>query len=123
MADPDDDFRVAGGPGAGGREPGEGAAGSGEPGALGGTEDAFSASFRLTVAFLRRYPRYRETLALTPEHYRFDRVLWNSSLAALRQLLASVAESRGLEATPADIDEAVRNLVEGIVLRGRAWNG
>jgi hypothetical protein len=86
-------------------------------------EEAFSPSFRLTVSFLRRYPRYRRTLALTPEHYRFDRVLWNSSVATLRQLLHSVAESEDLAVQPEDVDEAVRNLVEGVVLRGMRWNG
>ncbi len=85
--------------------------------------DALSPSFRLTMAFLRQHPRYRQTLSLTPEHFRFDPVLWHSSIAALRGMLASIAEGEGLELGDADVEEAVRNLVEGIVLRSREWDG
>lgn len=85
-------------------------------------EDALSPSFRLTTAFLRHHPRYRHTLSLTPEHFRFDPVLWHSSIAALRALLRSVADERGLEVGDDDLDVAVRNLVEGIVLRSGAWD-
>lgn len=85
--------------------------------------DALSPSFRLTMAFLQRHPRYRQTLALTPEHFRFDPVLWHSSIAALRGMLISIAEGEGLEVGDTDVEEAVRNLVEGIVLRSREWDG
>ncbi len=85
-------------------------------------EDALSPSFRLTTAFLRHHPRYRDTLSLTPEHFRFDPVLWHSSIATLRALLRSVADERGLEVGDDDLDVAVRNLVEGIVLRSGAWD-
>lgn len=85
--------------------------------------DALSPSFRLTMAFLRQHPRYRQTLSLTPEHFRFDPVLWHSSIAALRGMLVSIAEGEGLELGDADVEEAVRNLVEGIVLRSREWDG
>lgn len=84
--------------------------------------DALSPSLRLTVAFLDRYPRYRERLSLTPDNARFDPVLWNSSLAALRGLLRNVAEREGLGVDDNDIREAVRNLVEGVVLRSRRWD-
>jgi hypothetical protein len=82
-------------------------------------EEALSPTFRLTVAFLERYPQYRQRLSLTPENARFDPVLWNSGLATLRALLVEVAEGRRLAVTEADMDEAVRNLVEGVVLRSR----
>ena len=84
-------------------------------------EEALSPSFRLTVAFLERYPGYRRRLSLTPENARFDPVLWNSGLATLRALLIEVAEGRRLAVSQADMDEAVRNLVEGVVLRSRSW--
>jgi hypothetical protein len=86
-------------------------------------EEALSPSFRLTVAFLERYPGYRRRLSLTPENARFDPVLWNSGLATLRALLVDVAERGHLAVSEADIDEAVRNLVEGVVLRSRGWPG
>ncbi len=95
---------------------------SGEDPAPFDDEDALSPSFRLTVAFLDRYPRYRDRLSLTPDNARFDPVLWNSSLAALRGLLRNVAEREGLAASDDDIREAVRNLVEGVVLRSRRWD-
>lgn len=81
-----------------------------------------SPSFRLTTAFLHHHPRYRQTLSLTPEHFRFDPVLWHSSIATLRAMLRSVADEGGLEIGDDDLDVAVRNLVEGIVLRSRAWD-
>ncbi|MBU2603899.1 MAG: hypothetical protein KKA32_17345 [Actinobacteria bacterium] len=84
--------------------------------------DALSVSFRLTEQFLRRHRRYRELLSLTPENFRFDNVLWHSSIAALRGMLQAVAEQEQLELGDGDLDEAVRNLVEGIVLRSRAWD-
>lgn len=84
--------------------------------------DAFTPSFRLTTAFLRRHPRYVRTLSLTPEHFRFDPVLWHSSVSALREMLRGVAEQEGLAVAEADIEEAVRNLVEGVVLRSREWD-
>ncbi|MHB9149633.1 MAG: hypothetical protein ACYC33_06050 [Thermoleophilia bacterium] len=84
--------------------------------------EGLSPSFRVTTAFLRRHPRYRHTLSLTPEHFRFDPVLWHSSIAALRGMLFSVAEGEGLEVGEDDVQEAVRNLVEGIILRSRSWD-
>ncbi|MHB8870566.1 MAG: hypothetical protein ACYC6T_06070 [Thermoleophilia bacterium] len=84
--------------------------------------DALSPSFRLTTAFLGAHPRYRHTLSLTPEHFRFDPVLWHSSTATLRAMLRAVADEQGLEVGDDDLDVAVRNLVEGIVLRSRAWD-
>jgi hypothetical protein len=84
-------------------------------------DEAFSTSFRLTVAFLKRYPGYRQTLLLQPEHARFDPVLWNSSLAALQGLLLDVAEQEGLSIADVDVREAVRNLVEGVIIRSRRW--
>lgn len=84
--------------------------------------EALSPSFRLTTAFLRRHPRYRHTLSLTPEHFRFDPVLWHSSIATLRAMLRSVAGEEGLGVEDDDLDVAVRNLVEGIVLRSGAWD-
>jgi hypothetical protein len=84
--------------------------------------EALSPSFRLTTAFLERHPRYRNTLALTPEHFRFDPVLWHSSIATLRAMLRAVAGDVGLAVEEDDLDVAVRNLVEGIVLRSRAWD-
>lgn len=83
---------------------------------------ALSSSFRLTAAFLRRYAGYRKTLALTPENYRFDPVLWHSSLAVLRVMLMAVAEEEGLAVSEADVREAMRNLVEGIARRSREWD-
>jgi hypothetical protein len=87
----------------------------------GGQEYPLSDSFRLTEAFLRRYPRYRQTLSLTPEHFRFDPVLWNSGVAALRGLLRSVSDEEALQADEAAIEGAVHNLIEGIVARSAAW--
>jgi len=87
------------------------------------SDEDLSPSFRLTVAFLDRHPRYRERLSLTPENARFDPVLWNSSIAALSGLLRAVGEQEGLEVTDEDVREAVRNLVEGVVLRARRWDG
>jgi hypothetical protein len=84
--------------------------------------DALSPSFRLTLIFLRRHPRYRHTLALTPEHFRFDPVLWHSSIAALRGMLRAVAEDEGYEVEDEDIEGAVRNLIEGVVRSSRAWD-
>jgi len=84
--------------------------------------EGLSPSFRLTMAFLQRHPRYRYTLSLTPEHFRFDPVLWHSSIAALRGMLSSMAETESLEVGEDDVEEAVRNLVEGIVLRSRSWD-
>ena len=84
--------------------------------------DAFTPSFRLTTAFLRRHPRYVRTLSLTPEHFRFDPVLWHSSVSALREMLRSVGEQEALEFGEPDLDEAVRNLVEGVVIRSREWD-
>jgi len=84
--------------------------------------EGLSPSFRLTMAFLQRHPRYRHTLSLTPEHFRFDPVLWHSSIAALRGMLSSMAETESLEVGEDDVEEAVRNLVEGIVLRSRSWD-
>ena len=98
---------------------------SDEEGAAVDPEDlaaGLSVSFRLTMAFLRRHPRYRQTLALTPEHFRFDPVLWHSSIAALRGMLKAVADQEGLEPDHEDIESAVRNLIEGVVLRSRAWD-
>jgi hypothetical protein len=86
-----------------------------------GVGDALSPSFRLTLAFLRRHPRYRQTLALTPEHFRFDPVLWHSSIAAMRGMLAAVAEAEELEIEDEDIERAVRNLIEGVVRDSRGW--
>ena len=83
--------------------------------------EALSPSFRLTLAFLRRHPRYRQTLALTPEHFRFDPVLWHSSIAVLRGMLGAVAETEGLDVDDDDIEVAVRNLIEGVVRDSRAW--
>ena len=83
---------------------------------------ALSSSFRLTAAFLRRYAGYRKTLVLTPENYRFDPVLWHSSLALLRGMLLAVADEEGLAVSETDVREAMRNLVEGIVLRSREWD-
>ena len=85
--------------------------------------DAETPSFKLTTAFLRRHPRYVRTLSLTPEHFRFDPVLWHSSMSALREMLRGVAEGEGLMVDEVDIEEAVRNLVEGVVLRSREWDG
>ena len=59
--------------------------------------DALTPSYKLTTAFLRRHPRYLHTLSLTPEHFRFDRVLWHSSVSALREMLRGVAEQEELE--------------------------
>jgi hypothetical protein len=84
--------------------------------------DALTPSFKLTTAFLRRHPRYLRTLSLTPEHFRFDPVLWHSSVSALREMLRTVAEQEGLTVADEDIQEAVRNLVEGVVLRSREWD-
>ena len=98
-------------------EEGGRSAGSGDHG------DVFTPSFELTAAFLRRHPRYVRTLSLTPEHFRFDPVLWHSSVSALREMLRAVAEQEGLAVTEADIETAVRNLVEGVVLRSREWDG
>ncbi len=84
--------------------------------------DALTLSFKLTTAFLRRHPRYVRTLSLTPEHFRFDPVLWHSSVSALREMLRGVAEQEGLAVAEADVEEAVRNLVEGVVLRSREWD-
>lgn len=91
----------------------------GEESAHGG--ESISPSFRLTSAFLDRHPRYRHTLSLTPEHFRFDPVLWNSSLAVLRGLLRSAAEEAGLVVTEEDVEAALRNLIEGIVRRSADW--
>jgi len=84
--------------------------------------DAFTPSFKLTTAFLRGHPRYLRTLSLTPEHFRFDPVLWHSSVSTLREMLRGVAEHEGISVTEADIDEAVRNLVEGVMLRSQEWD-
>jgi hypothetical protein len=84
--------------------------------------DALTPSFKLTTAFLRGHPRYLRTLSLTPEHFRFDPVLWHSSVSALREMLRGLAEQEGLAIAEADIDEAVRNLVEGVMLRSREWD-
>lgn len=86
-------------------------------------DEALSVSFRLTAAFLAAHPRYRETLSLTPENARFDRVLWNSSLAVLRGMLRAVAETDALEATDEDVEMAVGNLVEGVLRRADEWAG
>ncbi len=91
-------------------------------GASDGRLDALTPSFKLTTAFLRRHPRYLRTLSLTPEHFRFDPVLWHSSVSALREMLRGVAEQEGFAVAEADIDEAVRNLAEGVVLRSREWD-
>jgi hypothetical protein len=85
------------------------------------TQEIRTTSFRLTEAFLRRHPRYRETLSLTPEHFRFDPVLWNSGLAALRELLRVTAEETELAPDEAELEEAVRNLVEGVMHRSAQW--
>ncbi len=87
------------------------------------TEDFRPSSMRLTGWFLEDHPRYRETLGLTPEHYRFDRVVWRSGVAALRQMLATLAADRGLEVDDRDLDRAVANLVEGIMLEAESWGG
>lgn len=84
--------------------------------------DALTPSFKLTTAFLCRHPRYVHTLSLTPEHFRFDPVLWHSSVSVLREMLRAVAEQEGLAVSESDIEEAVRNLVEGVVLRSREWD-
>jgi hypothetical protein len=84
-------------------------------------EDARTASHQLTEAFLSRHPRYRETLSLTPEHFRFDPVLWNSGVAALKELLRATAEEEGLSVDDNEVGEAVRNLVEGIMQRSTRW--
>lgn len=97
-------------------EDGGGPTGSGDHG------DALTPSFKLTSAFVRRHPRYVRTLSLTPEHFRFDPVLWHSSVSALREMLRGVAEQEGLAVAEADIEEAVRNLVEGVVMRSREWD-
>jgi hypothetical protein len=86
-------------------------------------QEALSPSFGLTAAFLTRHPRYRDTLSLTPENARFDRVLWNSSLAALRGMLRATAEADALEATDEDIEMAVGNLVEGVLRQAAEWAG
>ena len=86
-------------------------------------DDALSVSFRLTAAFLARHPRYREKLTLTPENARFDRVLWNSSLAVLRGMLHATAEDEGLDAADEDVEMAVGNLVEGVLRRADGWAG
>ncbi len=88
-----------------------------------GAADALTPSFRLTEAFLRRHPRYLKTLSLTPEHFRFDPVLWHSSVATLKGMLTDLAEREGIAPTDETIGEAVRNLVEGVVLRSREWDG
>jgi len=99
-----------------------GRGGSDGRGASDDHSDALTLSFKLTTAFLRRHPRYVRTLSLTPEHFRFDPVLWHSSMSALREMLRGVAEQEGLAAAEPDIEEAVRNLVEGVVLRSREWD-
>jgi hypothetical protein len=86
-------------------------------------DDALSPSFRLTAAFLARNPRYRDSLSLTPENARFDRVLWNSSLAVLRGMLRATAEADALDVTDEDIEMAVGNLVEGVLRRSAEWAG
>jgi hypothetical protein len=58
---------------------------------------------------------------LTPEHFRFDPVLWNSSLATLRALLRATADEEGLPVDDAQVEEALHNLVEGIVAASAAW--
>ncbi len=84
-------------------------------------DQAISLSFRLTSAFLSRHGGYRKSLDLTPENFRFDPVLWHSSVAMLRGMLYTVAEEEGLRITEADVGVAVRNLVEGIVAGSREW--
>ena len=86
-------------------------------------DDALSVSFRLTAAFLAGHPRYREKLSLTPENARFDRVLWNSSLAVLRGMLRATAEEEALPATDEDVETAVGNLVEGVLRLAQGWSG
>lgn len=80
-----------------------------------------SDSFRLTHRFLELHPRYRQTLSLTPEHHRFDPVLWHSSTAALRALLQALADDEGLSSDDAVLDRAVANLIEGIVKESKGW--
>lgn len=89
----------------------------------GESDRALSVSFRLTAAFLRRHPHYRQRLSLTPEHARFDPVLWRSSVATMRGLLRAVAEQEELAVGEEDLETAVQNLVEGVVLRARDWAG
>lgn len=84
-------------------------------------EDWLPPSMRLTGRFLNDHPRYRETLGLTPEHYRFDRVVWRSGVAALREMLATLAGEEGLEVDEEDLDRAVANLVEGVMREGERW--
>ena len=85
------------------------------------TEDLLPPSMRLTGRFLSDHPRYRETLGLTPEHYRFDRVVWRSGVAALRQMLAGLAGEEGIEIDEEDLDRAVANLVEGVMREADSW--
>ena len=94
---------------------------SAQPGGRQSRED-LSPSFRLTAAFLEQHPRYRRTLSLTPSHYQFDPVLWRSSIAALGEMLRDVADSIGLDAEEHEVQIAIRNLVEGVVLRSERWN-